>query len=379
MSEEYLTWVEIKKEAILNNLALFKKVVSPKTKLMAVVKSNAYGHGMLGIAKIVNDFGVDYLGVVNLEEALILRNNHILTPILVLSYFEPSGIKEAIKNDIELAVYDKEMVTLISETARNLKKSARIHLKIDTGTSRLGILVKEAENFINEIQGIRGIELIGIFTHFADSENNDWTFTNQQILEFKNLLFNLQKQNIKIPLTHAASSAATLISADTHFDLVRIGISLYGLWASPENKKMTQKRFPWLALTPALSWKTKIIQIKELEKGTSVGYGCTYQTKRKTTLAILPVGYNEGLDRLLSNQGEVLVKGKKVPVLGRVCMNLTMIDITNLPAVGVGEEVVLIGKQGKQEITAEEIAKKTGTINYEVVTRINPLIPRIYL
>jgi len=379
MPEEYLTWIEIEKNAIKHNLALFKKVVGPQVRLMPVVKSNAYGHGMIGITKIANDFGVDYLGVANLEEALELRRNHILTPILVLSYFESSGIEEAIKNDIELVVYDRQTLKLISVTAEKLKKTARIQIKIDTGTSRLGILAKEAEDFIKETQGIRGIELVGIFTHFADSENDDWTFTNQQIFAFKNLLFNLQKQNIKISLAHTACSAATLGSPDTHFDLVRIGISLYGLWASEENKKNIKKRYSWFELEPALSWKTRIIQLKKLEKGTSVGYDCTYKTKRKTTLAILPIGYNEGYDRLLSNQGEVLVKGKKVPVLGRVCMNLTIIDVTGVPDIAVGEETVLIGKQDNQKITAEEIAKKTKTINYEVVTRINPLLPRIYI
>lgn len=379
MTEEYLTWVEVKKDALRHNLALFKKIIGPQVKLMPVVKSNAYGHGILEATKVAIDFGVDYIGVVNLDEALLLRKNGIVTPVLVLSYFDSSQIEEAIKTEVELVVYNEERVKLISQAAQKLKKTARIHIKIDTGTSRLGVLTKEAAPFINKIKDLRGIELTGIFTHFADSENDNWTYTNKQLSEFKNLLFELQKANIKIPLAHTACSAAAMSSAETHFDLVRVGISFYGLWPSEENKKAVQKKFPWFELKPALAWKTRIIQIKELAKGTPVGYGCTYKTKQKTTIAILPVGYNEGYDRLLSNKGKVIVKKKKVPVLGRVCMNLTMIDVTDLEEVTVGEEVVLIGKQGNQQITADEIAALIKTINYEVVTRINPQIPKIYL
>jgi len=334
---------------------------------------------MVGIAEIASDFGVDYLGVVNLAEALELRKNHILTPILVLSYFDLGSIEEALENNIELTVYDRETVRKISEEAKKLNKRARLHVKIDTGTARLGILAKEAAEFIDDIKDIKGIELVGIFTHFADSENADWTYTNQQILEFKNLLFHLQKRNITIPLMHAACSAAALVSADTHFNLVRVGISLYGLWPSEETKQKVSSKYSWLELKPALTWKTKIVQIKELEKRSPVGYGCSYKTSKKTRLAIIPVGYHEGYSRLLSNKGEALINGKIVPVIGRVCMNLTMIDVTKVRDIKVGEEVILIGKKNGQEITAEEIAKKTNTINYEVITRINPLIPRVYL
>ncbi|PIS42100.1 MAG: alanine racemase [Candidatus Kerfeldbacteria bacterium CG08_land_8_20_14_0_20_40_16] len=379
MPEGYLTWVEIEKDAIKHNLAVFQKVVGPHVKLMPIVKSNAYGHGMVGIAEIASDFGVDYLGVVNLAEALELRKNHILTPILVLSYFDLGSIEEALENNIELTVYDRETVRKISEEAKKLNKRARLHVKIDTGTARLGILAKEAAEFIDDIKDIKGIELVGIFTHFADSENADWTYTNQQILEFKNLLFHLQKRNITIPLMHAACSAAALVSADTHFNLVRVGISLYGLWPSEETKQKVSSKYSWLELKPALTWKTKIVQIKELEKRSPVGYGCSYKTSKKTRLAIIPVGYHEGYSRLLSNKGEALINGKIVPVIGRVCMNLTMIDVTKVRDIKVGEEVILIGKKNGQEITAEEIAKKTNTINYEVITRINPLIPRVYL
>ncbi|MFH1535348.1 MAG: alanine racemase [Patescibacteria group bacterium] len=374
---ENLTWVEIDSQALTFNFNQIRGAIGPQVLFMPVIKSNAYGHGMVEIAKIVSQAGADYLGVVNGDEALFLRSCSITTPILVLSYYAKGQIKDLIQQGVDLVVYNLETAKEISRVASNSNITAKIHVKVDTGTSRLGVAMEDATDFIDLCSGLNMIEVTGVFTHFADSENDDWSFTNEQIEKFRNLLFDLQKKGIKIPIPHAACSSATLAATETHFSMVRIGISLYGLWASEENKAIVQKKYPEFDLKPVLSWSARIIQINSLAKGLSVGYGCSYKAKKDSTIAVLPVGYNEGYSRLLSNKGFVLVKGKKCPVVGRVCMNLCMIDITNIPGVKVDDRVIIIGKQGKNEITADQIATETNTINYEVVTRINSQIPRI--
>ncbi|MFH1597713.1 MAG: alanine racemase [Patescibacteria group bacterium] len=377
MNNNHTSWIEVNKSAILHNIEVFQKVIGPKTKLMAVVKSNAYGHGMVNVATFCEESTlVNYLGVVNLHEALLLRKTGITLPILVLSYFNQDDIHHAIQNDIDLPVYDFFMAELIDETARSINQVARIHIKIDTGTTRLGILSKDSLEFVQKAKKLKHLEIIGVFTHFADSENKNQTFTNKQIKEFNSQVSKIRKARIKISLFHAGCSASTLINKKSHFDLVRTGIGLYGLWPSEDAKKLTKGI---VALEPALSWKAKIIQKKEIKAGTPVGYGCTVRVKKTTKIAVLPVGYYEGYSRLLSNSGQVLIRGKRCPIIGRVCMNLMMVDITRLKEVSYEDEVVILGRQGKDEISAEEIAKRSKTINYEVVTKINPLLPREYI
>lgn len=377
MKHNFTTWLEVSKSAIQYNLGQFRKIIGPHVKLMVVVKSNAYGHGMIPIAKLAFNFGADWLGVVNLDEALELRKAKINHPILVLSYFpwDLEKVKKAIKLKIDLPVYDLKIARLLSKIASKLQKQARIHIKIDTGTSRLGVQIKDAVNFVKKFQKLKNLKIIGIFSHYASSEEKDQTFTNQQTERFRNLLEKLRQDGINIPLAHIACSASTLINPQTHFEMVRVGVAMYGLWPSQNTKKLASK----IILRPALTWKTKIIQIKKIAKKVAVGYGCTFKTKRVTKLAILPCGYFEGYFRLLSNKGEALVAGKRCRILGRVCMNLMMVDVTKIKNAKVGDEVVLIGKQGSQEISADKIAKKIGTINYEVVAKINPTLPRIYV
>ncbi|MFA6391365.1 MAG: alanine racemase [Patescibacteria group bacterium] len=376
---ENLSWVEIDSEAFKNNLSKFREIIGPQVLLMPIIKSNAYGHGILEIAALASDFGVDYLGVVNGTEALLIRSKSIKTPVLVLSYYAKNQIEELLRENIDLVVYDIDTAKEISDIAAKINIVAKVHIKIDTGTSRLGILVQDAVEFIESCSKLSMVQIVGVFTHFADSENSDWTFTDGQIEKFRDLLFSLQRSNIKIPIPHAACSAATIISANSHFNMVRVGISIYGLWPSQKNKQIVQKKYPDFDIKPVLSWKAKIIQIKNLPKGTPIGYGCSYKLKKDSTIAVIPIGYNEGYSRMLSSKGIVLVNGKKCPVIGKICMNLTIIDVSVCESVTVGDEVVIIGRQGKYEITADQIAEQTKTINYEVVTRINPLIPRIII
>lgn len=378
MKNKNVTWLSISKEALLHNVRQFRKIVSKNTQIMAVVKSNAYGHGIIECAKIFKKAGCDWLGTVNLNEALLLRKNGIKGRILVLSYFHPDKLEEAIKKNITLTIYYYKSALLLNQIGKKLKKKVKIHFKADTGTSRLGVLTKNCLLLIKRIKKLDNIEIEGIFSHLADSENPDQIFTNQQINKFEKLLVQLTKVGINIPIKHIGCSASTLLNRRSHFNLVRLGISLYGLWSVEKNGKRVQKLYKQFNLLPALSWYTSIIQIKELPAKAIIGYGCTYKTTRKTKIALMPVGYWDGYDRNLSNQGEVLISGKRCKIRGRVCMNLTIIDVTEVKDIRVGDRVTLIGSGGKDEITADELANRTSTINYEIITRINPLIPRVY-
>jgi len=376
-----LTWVEIKREAFKHNLAQFRKIVGPRVRLMAVVKSNAYGHGMIEVAKIALKEGADWLGVINLDEALELRQAKIKAPIFILSYWDISEIREKFVqiSDCDFPVYTLEQAKILSKLAQKIKRKANIHIKIDTGASRIGILPEEAVGFAKYVKKLPDLNIRGIFTHYAASESKNQSYTNWQTERFKKVLKDLEASGTSIPLAHAGCSASTIANPNTFFDMVRIGIGMYGLWPSGEIRELVRRRKIKINLKPALSWKTKIIQVKNVAKNTFIGYDCTYRTKKKTKIAVLPIGYWDGYDRLLSNSGQVLVHGKHCPIRGRICMNLTMVDVSGLANIKTGDEVVLVGSQGKERIRVEEIAHKTGTINYEVVTRINPLIPRIYI
>lgn len=377
MTKKQITWIEISRRAIEHNVQQFRSVVKKSTVLMAVVKSNAYGHGLLATAHTVKRAGVPWLATVNLDEALELRSNGIRGRLLVLSYFNPEKLVQAVKQHITLTVYSYKAARILNGIAKRQHKKIKIHFKVDTGTSRLGIAPKKCITHIQKISLLKYVQLEGIFSHFADAENPNQRVTKKQIKQFNSLIAVLDKMGIDIPIKHLACSAATILNKQSHLDLVRIGISLYGLWSIEQDGLIVKKLHRNFNLKPALSWRTKIVQVKAVEKGAAVGYGRTYYTKKKMKLAVLPVGYWEGYDRKLSNTGEVLIRGKRCPIRGRICMNLTMVDVTHIRTVRAGDTATLIGKDGNNSVTADELAEKIGTINYEIVTRINPQLPRI--
>jgi len=374
MRKDFLTTVEISRAALTSNLFQFRKQVGNRTKIMAVIKSNAYGHGIQEVSKIVSQNGADWLGINSLEEGMSLREEKIKLPILIMGYIPLAKLGEAIKNNLSFVVYNRETIKQAERQASKLGKKAKVHLKLETGTNRQGISIKEIVPFTKFCLTLKNVFLEGIYTHYANIEDTlDPGFAMEQLRKFQKALQIIKVAGINIPIKHTACSAATILFPETHFDLVRVGIGLYGLWPSRETRLSAGNS---LKLKPVLSWKTKIAQVKEVQKGETISYGRTFKTSRKTKIAILPVGYWDGYDRGLSNAGRVLLKGHFAPIVGRVCMNMIMVDVTDISGVKVEDEVVLIGKQGKNEITAEEIAQKLGTINYEVVTRINPLLPR---
>jgi len=365
------TWVEVNLKAVDHNLKEVRRLVGNKTKIMAIVKADGYGHGAIEIAKRVVKAGVDYLGVASLKEGKELRSAKIRLPILILGYTFPSRIEEVVKYSLTQTVYDLDLIRALDRAAQKLNKKAKVHIKVDTGMGRLGVLPKRVADLVGSLSSLSNLKMEGMFTHFS-SADEDEEYTLEQLAKFNKVIKSLERRGVSFPLKHTANSAAIIRFPQTHFNLVRAGIMLYGL--SPfEKQSLIGKK---VSLKPALSLKTKVISVKELPAGSSVSYGRTYKTKKRAKLAVIPLGYADGFSRLLSNCGEALVRGRRVPIRGRVCMDFSIIEASE--SIKVGEEVVLIGKQGKEEIKVEEIAKKMKTINYEVVCLIGRRVPRIY-
>ena len=354
------TWVEINLDAIAQNVRNIKTLIGEKIELMAVVKGNAYGHDILEISSIVLKNGATRLAVARLEEGIFLRKVGITVPILVLGLTPEQQVELLVSYNITPTVCRYETIEKLSKFAVKEDKRVKIHIKVDTGIGRIGIFPKHVLDFVTKVKAFKNIEIEGIFTHFSVADEKDKDYTETQFKKFTEVLTILEKEGIEIPIKHVGNSATFLDFPHMWLDLVRPGISIYGLYPSTEVQKTVK-------LNPAHSFKTRIIFLKELPVGESIGYGRTYTTKRRTKVASLPVGYADGYNRHLSNQGEVLVRGRRFPVIGRVCMDQSMIDVTNLPQVKVEDEVVLWGRQGQEEITVEEIADKIGTINYEIV------------
>ncbi len=370
-----LTWIETNSRAITYNLKQFKKTLGPGVLLMPVIKRNAYGHGFLETAHIVGESAiVDRICVASLDEAVSLLKHGIKKPIVILSFYELDSpdILLAIRNNVAFPVYDKKQISTLDRYAKSLKKTAIVHVKIDTGTSRLGILPHEAVNFATYIKKFSHIKWEGLWSHFSSSENDPMETARQKTI-FDQVVSDLKQAGSEPPLKHFACTASTILYPDTHYNAVRVGLGTYGLYPSLACQKK-------ITLKPALAWHTRLIQVKNIPAGTSISYGKTFTTKRPTVLGILPIGYYDGYDRKLSSKAHVLVKGKRCAVLGRICMNLTMIDLTDLNTpVKPGEQVTLIGNSKKATISADELAENSTTINYEIVDRLNPLIPRIIL
>ena len=371
-----LSWIEIDAAAIKGNLEAFRTVVTGGTAVMAVVKANAYGHGIETVAPVAARVA-DWLGVNNLEEALTIRELAIDKPIAILGHTEPERLDYVISGEFRQVVYREDVAAKLSRHARERNTTARVHLKIETGTHRQGIAVDELADFVKKLLEMSNLDIEGVYTHFANIEDTlDPTFAQFQIGEFRRALQVVNDAGAKPSWIHASATSGALLYPETGFNMIRVGIGTYGIWPSRETQLAARERGRRISLTPALTWKTRIAQIKAVKPGEYVGYGLTYQASHPMKIAVLPIGYYDGYDRRLSNSGRVLVGGKAVPVVGRVMMNMIVIDVTDVD-VNPDDEVVLLGRQGNSEIRAEELAEKIGTIAYEVVSRIHPVIPRI--
>lgn len=364
------TWVEIDLDAIAHNIEEIKKLIKNKRKIMGVVKADAYGHGAVEVAKTLLMHGVEYLAVAMVDEALVLRKAGVDCPILVLGYTPEQQVNKLIKWDITQTIYSENMVDFIHKVAVLQNKIVKVHIKVDTGMGRIGFKSKdEILKILRKIGNLPKLEVQGIFTHFATADEEDKSFAQNQLKTFRDICNFLEKENIHIPIKHIANSAAIIDMEDTYFNMVRPGIILYGLYPSEEVFKEK------ISLKPSMTFKTKIVHIKKIDKDTSIGYGRKYIAPEERRIATLPVGYADGYSRMLSGKAEVLAQGKKVPVVGNICMDQCMIDITNHPKVQMGDEVTLFG----QGMTVEEVAQKLGTINYEVLCMVNKRVPRVYI
>ncbi len=379
MKQFWLQWVEIDRSALKHNIQQFRFLIGDSRKMTVVVKSNAYGHGLLEISRLASEFGADWLGVNSLEEACAIRGSGIDLPIILLGYVPLADLKEAVANDLRLTVYNTETIEELAKITSTLKKNIYLHIKTETGVHRQGIMGKDLLPFVEIIRKCPYLKIEGLSMHFANIEDTtDHSYAQSQLEKFREYVDLLGQSDIKIPVKHVACSAATILFPETFFDMVRVGIGIYGLWPSKETylSCIQDEREP-VNIKPVLTWKTRMVQIKDVPEGAFVGYGCTYKTTRPTKLAILPVGYYDGYDRLLSNTSYVLIAGKRAPLRGRVAMNFITVDVTDIVDVQLEEEVVLLGQQGEEKISAEYLASLCGTINYEIVTRINPIIPRL--
>jgi len=371
--------VEIDIVALQNNFQNIQQSVGSRVRVMAVVKSDAYGHGMTACARELYKAGARTFGVAEVWEGVALRRAAIQGEIIVLLGGTPETYDAIIDHNLTPVVYDIDFITGLSHRAAAKNTEARVHLKVDVGMGRLGIQPAQVETYISLIKRLPAISLSGLLSHFpVADESETLEKTRKELALFKDVLIRLKAKTGEAVVAHIANSAALIYFPEAHLDMIRPGISLYGYFpdASPERAK---RAVPPMDLQPVMSFKTRVVQIKELEAGCGISYGHTFITSRKSRIAVLPVGYADGYQRKLSNRAEVLINGRRAPVCGRVCMNATMVDITDLPPVDVGDEVVLLGRQGGAEISADEIAQWLGTISYEVLCLFGSLNERVYL
>jgi len=371
------TRVEISRSAIAHNLAQFRRI-APGSLLAPVIKANAYGHGLLHVARILKDAGADWLCVNAIYEAATLRAAGVDLPIYVLGYVSAEEYGAAADLGVSAVAYNSEMVRGLSSVAAARGKRVPLHVKVETGNNRQGLVPGEAIELARLIRSLPGVEFQGVSSHYADIEDTtDHSFAHSQLSRFQEACEGMRQAGFAPKSRNFSNSAAAILWPETHFDMVRLGISLYGMWPSKETyvAAVLLKRHE-IVLKPALTFKTVVAQVKTVPAGQFVGYGRSFQATHDIRLAVLPVGYYDGYDRGMSNHGYVLINGKIAPIRGRVCMNMTMVDASDVGEVGPGSEVLLIGQSDGHSVTPEQIAAWTNTINYEVTTRINERIPR---
>ncbi|MBI2360747.1 MAG: alanine racemase [Deltaproteobacteria bacterium] len=351
------------------NFRQVRERIGPGVKVLSVVKANAYGHGAVSVARALADAGSESFGVATLEEGIELRAGGVDAPILVLAGAYPEQLDEFIEHRLTPAICETETLRRLELEARRRGVTLSFHLKVDTGMGRIGLRAADVDSWLPELGPLKALRLEGIFSHFSHAESAEGNYTQGQLQAFRRVLKRLRSAGYDPPLVHVANSAAVIALPSAHFTMVRPGLMLYGAYPSPDMASQ-------VTLKPVLTWKTRVLQLKKVPKGSSISYGRTFVTRRESLIATLPVGYADGYHRLLSNRGEVLIRGRRAPIVGRVCMDLTMADVTGASGVAQGDEVVLLGAQGQASISADEMARWAETISYEIFTSIGPRVPR---
>ncbi|MFC1638776.1 alanine racemase [Patescibacteria group bacterium] len=375
MDKSVRSWVEVSRSALRHNAKTLKSCLAPGTSFMPVVKSNAYGHGIRETVRSVGALA-DWFGVDSLPEAEKVRAAGSRKPVLVMGYTRTAALGRLVRAGFRQVVYSRESVEELSRKA-SVRRPAKVHVKVETGTSRQGLPADELPAFLRYAAKLPNLQVEGLLTHYANIEDtNNLRYAEGQLKRFREALRAAAAAGAEPKLMHASCSAAVLTYPDTHFNLARAGCSLYGYWPSEVTRRTALEGGRRLELMPALTWKAVVAQVKRIPKGAPVSYGLTERVMRDTRVAVVTVGYWDGFDRKQSSVGNVLIRGRRAKVLGRVCMNMCLVDVTDIRGVRAEDEVVLLGKQGRERISVEEFADRIGTINYEVVTRINPLAPR---
>jgi alanine racemase len=358
--------------ALEHNYRQLRSLCRPQVRMLAVIKADAYGHGLLPVGRRLAAAGVDYLGVGSLEEGLTLRRAGLRLPVLLLMGILPREAERAVSDDLEVALFRRDVAQALADAARTQGKPARVHLKVDTGMGRLGLLPQEVLPFLDWLKDSPQIEVLGLISHLAVADLGDKVYTRQQLKDFTALLAEARQRGWPLPLSHISNSAALWEMPEAHLGLVRPGLMLYGSPPAPD-------RPPPVALQPVMAFSCQVLQVKRLAPGSSISYGRTYITPDWCDLAVLPVGYCNGYSRLLSNRGEVLVKGRRAPIRGRVCMNLTMVEVTGIPEVKECDKVTLMGADQGERLSADDLAAWAQTISYEIYCALGTANPRRYL
>ncbi|MGQ9584990.1 MAG: alanine racemase [Anaerolineae bacterium] len=366
-----LLWAEVNLSAIVHNVHQIKKWIGPKVELAAVVKASGYGHGAVPTGRTALEAGASRLAVGWVAEGIALRQGGITAPVLVMGYALPEDAPAIVYYDLTPTVCSRELAQALSHASVAQGKATAIHVKVDTGMGRYGLLPDQVLPFLREVIPLPGLRLEGLWTHFATADEADKAYTMKQLALYHQVLAEVGRAGIEVSLRHAANSGATLDLPETHLDMVRCGLAVYGLYPSAEVKRP-------IPLRPAMTLKGRVGHVRTLPAGASISYGRTFTTSRPTQVALIPVGYGDGYHRLLSNRGAVLIRGRRAPILGRVCMDQCVVDVSGVPGVREGDEVVLFGRQGEAEITAEEVAAWAGTVNYEVITGLTSRVLRVY-
>ncbi len=372
VTHSYLTWAEIDLDAIAHNVRAFKRHVGERVEIFAVVKANAYGHGAVPVARAALAAGATRLAVHRAAEGIELRQAGLEAPILVMGYTPPAGAEQVVRWRLTPSLITVEFAQALSAYAAAAGVVVPVHVKVDTGMSRYGLLPDEVVPYLQAIGSLPGLRVEGLFTHFATADDADQTHVRRQLAVFNEVLAALQAAGITVPLVHAANSAATMRLPEAHFDAVRIGIAMYGLDPSDQWP-------PVFEIRPALSLKSRVSRVRELPAGAGISYGRTFVTPAPTTVALVPAGYGDGYHRILSNRSHVLIRGQRAPIRGRVCMDQFVVEVSHIPDVRQDDEVVVVGRQGDACIRAEEVARLAETINYEVTTSLLPRVTRVYL
>lgn len=365
-------WAEVNLDYIRHNMREIRKLTGDR-KIISVVKADAYGHGAVDLVPVLLEEGASKLAVAVITEALELRQAGIDAEIMILGYTPLTFSEKLIKQNIEQTVYNLDYARVLSREALKLNTKAKIHIAVDTGMGRIGFLPEEDFKDIVKVCSLPGIEVVGIFTHFSVADELDKTYTNEQFKKFKNLCDKLEERGIHIPLKHSSNSAAIMDLKETYLDAVRPGIITYGYYPSDEVKK------DGLDLKPALTLKTNIVHLKKLKKDMYISYGRRFKTERETIVATLPIGYADGYTRLLNGKAKVIINGQLAPVIGSICMDQCMVDVTDIEGVKLGDEVILIGEKNGVKFNADDIAQLIGTINYEIICMLKNRVPRMYL